>query len=189
MLWMSFSPTVVSTASLPRKWLWVPIIRSWALTRGFALHPGTRNRYEIRYTRTQHRPPSRQVNDHGRVSGTHTHPRHPWRHLCGARWPQAVRSEELAPLRSRRGAAAVSTVWPSGTTGSPPRRQRCPAAAAPPRSARRSADAARPLAATTVDAAVAWSGSLFGGCRCRLGAAGHELLGSVRRLAEPAHRG
>ena len=50
--------------------LWVPIIRSWALTRGFALHPGTRNRYEIRYTRTQHRPPSRQVNDHGRVSGT-----------------------------------------------------------------------------------------------------------------------
>ena len=50
---------------------WVPIIRSWALTRGFALHPGTRNRYEIRYTRTQHRPPSRQANDHGRVSGTH----------------------------------------------------------------------------------------------------------------------
>ena len=51
--------------------LWVPIIRSWALTRGFSLHPGTRNRYEIRYTRTQHRPASRQVNDHGRVSGTH----------------------------------------------------------------------------------------------------------------------
>ena len=50
--------------------LWVPIIRSWALTRGFALHPGTSNRYEIRYTRTQHRPASRQVNDHGRVSGT-----------------------------------------------------------------------------------------------------------------------
>ena len=49
----------------------MPIIRSWALTRGFALHPGTKNRYEIRYTRTQHRPPSRQVNDHGRVSGTH----------------------------------------------------------------------------------------------------------------------
>ena len=54
--------------------LWVPIIRSWALTRGFALHPGTRNRYEIRYTRTQHRPPSRHVNDHGRVSGTHKTP-------------------------------------------------------------------------------------------------------------------
>ena len=31
-----------------------------------------RNRYKIRYTRTQHRPTSRQVNDHGRVSGTHT---------------------------------------------------------------------------------------------------------------------
>ena len=51
--------------------VWVPIIRSWALTRGFSLHPGTRNRYAIRYTRTQHRPASRQVNDHGRVSGTH----------------------------------------------------------------------------------------------------------------------
>ena len=51
--------------------VWVPIIRSWALTRGFALHPGTRNRYETRYTSTQHRPASRQVNDHGRVSGTH----------------------------------------------------------------------------------------------------------------------
>ena len=47
---------------------WVPIIRSWPLTRGYALHTGTRNRYEFRYTRTQHRPPSRQVNDHGRVS-------------------------------------------------------------------------------------------------------------------------
>ena len=31
----------------------MPIIRSWALTRGFALHPGTGNGYEIRYTRTQ----------------------------------------------------------------------------------------------------------------------------------------
>ena len=57
----------------------MPIIRSWALTGGFALHPGTRNRYEIRYTRTQHRPPSRQANDHGRVSGTHTdHPTGVW---------------------------------------------------------------------------------------------------------------
>ena len=49
----------------------MPTIRSWALTRGFAIHPGTRNRYEIRYTSTQHRPASRHVNDHGRVSGTH----------------------------------------------------------------------------------------------------------------------
>ena len=31
-----------------------------------------RNRYKIRYTTNQHRPASRQVNDHGRVSGTHT---------------------------------------------------------------------------------------------------------------------
>ena len=54
--------------------VWVTIIRSWALTRGFALHPGTRNRDMIRYTRTQHRSASRQVNDHGRVSGTHVCP-------------------------------------------------------------------------------------------------------------------
>ena len=52
--------------------LWVPIIRSWALTGGYALRPGTRNRYEIRCTKTQHRPASRQVNHHGRVSGTHS---------------------------------------------------------------------------------------------------------------------
>ena len=61
-------------AHVARQMVWVPIIRSWALTRGFALHPGTRNRYEIRYTRTQHRPASRQVNDHGRVFGTHVCP-------------------------------------------------------------------------------------------------------------------
>ena len=33
-------------------------------------------RYKTRYTRTQHRPASRHVNDHGRVSGTHTPPNH-----------------------------------------------------------------------------------------------------------------
>ena len=49
----------------------MPETLPWALTRGYALHPGTRNRYEIRYTRTQHRPASRRVNDRGRVSGTH----------------------------------------------------------------------------------------------------------------------
>ena len=59
--------SVVATAIIATRCLWVPIIRSWALTRGFALHPGTRNRYEIRDTRTQHRPPSRHVNDRGRV--------------------------------------------------------------------------------------------------------------------------
>ena len=32
----------------------------------------TNKRYMMRYTRTQHRPASRHVNDHGRVSGTHT---------------------------------------------------------------------------------------------------------------------
>ena len=31
-----------------------------------------KKRYAMRYTNTQHRPASRQVNDHGRVSGTHT---------------------------------------------------------------------------------------------------------------------
>ena len=32
--------------------VWVPE----TLTRGYALHPGARNRYMMRYTRTQHRP-------------------------------------------------------------------------------------------------------------------------------------
>ena len=39
--------------------------------QGFRAPSWTRNRYEIRYARTQHRPPSRQVNDHDGVSGTH----------------------------------------------------------------------------------------------------------------------
>ena len=39
--------------------------------QGFRAPSWSRNRYEIRYARTQHRPSSRQVNDHGRVSGTH----------------------------------------------------------------------------------------------------------------------
>ena len=64
-------PSGCAHEDAPATGLWVPIIRSWTLTRGYALHPGTRNRYEIRNTRTQHRPPSRPVNDHGRVSGTH----------------------------------------------------------------------------------------------------------------------
>ena len=51
------TPKLAADGACPR--VWVPIIRSWALTRGFALHPGTRNRYEIRDTRTQHRPASR----------------------------------------------------------------------------------------------------------------------------------
>ena len=94
--------------------LWVPIIRSCALTRGFALHPGTRNRYEIRYTRTQHRPASRQVNDHGPVSGTHTgsqpHPHRRHRPLPAAstgdladRTPRSRNTPTGAP-RSRRAA-------------------------------------------------------------------------------------
>ena len=42
-----------------------------------------RNRYKIRYTTNQHRPPSRHVNDHDRVSGTHRveadMPKEPWK--------------------------------------------------------------------------------------------------------------
>ena len=77
--------------------LWMPIIRSWALTRGFALHPGTRNRYEIRYTRTQHRPPSGHFDSSerpaARASSTNTNmlpdqPRHHFGHPHGGlcRW-------------------------------------------------------------------------------------------------------
>ena len=42
-----------------------------------------RNRYKIPYTTNQHRPASRQVNDHGRVSGTH---RVSW-HQDAPSWP------------------------------------------------------------------------------------------------------
>ena len=89
---------------------WVPIIRSWALTRGFALHPGTRNRYEIRYTRTQHRPASRQVNDHGRVFGTHG--------LLRWRLPANVGGLSQPPSsdRDHRGWASPG---PLGTAGAP----------------------------------------------------------------------
>ena len=60
-----------------------------------------RNRYKIRYTTNQHRPPSRQVNDHGRVSGTH---RAPW----GCLWSFAPMVEFSAGAvveltRTRRG--------------------------------------------------------------------------------------
>ena len=75
---------------------WVPIIRSWALTRGFALHPGTRNRYKIRYTRTQHRPPSRQANDHGQSF------RHPQGPLPSARSAGLTRSASLLLLSALR---------------------------------------------------------------------------------------
>ena len=44
-----------------------------------------RNRYKIRYTTNQHRPASRQVNDHGRVSGTHTACRKPLGRTGGSR--------------------------------------------------------------------------------------------------------
>ena len=99
---VDFSTVVVVYASSPDR---VPTPvgahnRSWPLTRGFALHPGTRNRDKIRYTRTQHRPPSRQVNDHGRVSGTHT-----LRRRLGRAWSPWRAMEASTDL--------LDTVWPS----------------------------------------------------------------------------
>ena len=98
----------------------MPIIRSWALTRGFTLHPETRKRYEIRYTRTQHRPPSRQVNDHGRVSGTHTtHPEYRTkRSSSSAMTPWLPRSRRLTGRSTTRPTAPTRrwTVQPSRTT-------------------------------------------------------------------------
>ena len=82
---------------------WVPIIGSWALTRGFALHPGTRNRYMMRDTRTQHRPASRQVNDHGRVSGTHRAMRRRYqRHKVSGVMSQARRTARADRDRPRQ---------------------------------------------------------------------------------------
>ena len=56
-----------------------------------------RNRYKIRHTRTQHRPTSRQVNNHGRVPGTHR--------LRGRTKPQAgaLRGAGRRPSEAVRG--------------------------------------------------------------------------------------
>ena len=53
-----------------------------------------RNRYKIRYTTNQHRPASRQVNDHGRVSGTHRH-RSPHTNGVVERWIESLKYERL----------------------------------------------------------------------------------------------
>ena len=70
------------------------------------------NRYKIRYTRTQHRPASRQVNDHGRVSGTHR-----------------VRAPAAAPITpsSCRGASASRSGPPQPRWGFSPLRTGCSA--------------------------------------------------------------
>ena len=60
-----------------------------------------RNRYEIRYTRTQHRLASRQVNDHGRVSGTHGAVAPSVAAAATGRWVSRRRAERR-PGRPRR---------------------------------------------------------------------------------------
>ena len=84
-----------------------------------------RNRYKIRYTRTQNRPPSRQVNYHGRVSGTHRWPSpasSPWMR----RYPQ-VGFSAARRSASRRSSADVDG-RPGGRWGwvqCPTMRRRC----------------------------------------------------------------
>ena len=69
-----------------------------------------RNRYKIRYTRTQHRPASRQVNDHGRVSGTHRVKSLPTSGVWLARIRRPMSTYSCAvPTRSRSFSAARST--------------------------------------------------------------------------------
>ena len=58
-----------------------------------------RNRYKIRYTRTQHRPTSRQVNDHGRVSGTHRFRTAQYRCRTNGEAVPRVRYRSLRPRR------------------------------------------------------------------------------------------
>ena len=59
--------------STPSWWRKTMISRSFERPdRTVSRASDARNRYKIRYTTNQHRPASRQVNDHGRVSGTHT---------------------------------------------------------------------------------------------------------------------
>ena len=59
--------------STPSWWRKTMISRSFERPdRTVSRASDARNRYKIRYTTNQHRPASRQVNDHGRVSGTHS---------------------------------------------------------------------------------------------------------------------
>ena len=67
------------------------------------------NRYKIRYTRTQHWPAWRQVNDHGRVSGTHTHIAVPFAHR-GLIDQKHRAPAAAAPLGQRRGPGLDHTV-------------------------------------------------------------------------------
>ena len=61
--------------STPSWWRKTMISRSFERPeRTVSRASDARNRYKIRYTTNQHRPTSRQVNDHGRVSGTHVCP-------------------------------------------------------------------------------------------------------------------
>ena len=75
--------------------------------RNSVVPPAGRNRYMIRYTRTQHRPPSRQVNDHGRVSGTQrdtsSRAASPGRHWFGSgiAWRNKYTTPALSSARVR----------------------------------------------------------------------------------------
>ena len=92
----------------------------------------TNKRYMRRYTRTQHRPPSRQVNDHGRVSGTHRRHRGMIRQswLTMGRMPSSTQHwrihKETAPANA--GAAWPGAAHPRGVL-----RQRYQHALAPSR--------------------------------------------------------
>ena len=70
-----------------------------------------RNRYKIRYTTNQHRPASRQVNDHGRVSGTHTTRTGPCWVL--SRRPCPDRSELVGSSRQRPCCAGTDAESPA----------------------------------------------------------------------------
>ena len=83
---------------------------------GFRAPSWDQNRYEIRDTRTQHRPPSRQVNDHGRISGTHRDRCwDPSTSMTASGWPGAAnsRSHRRLPISSASDtrAASLSVVW------------------------------------------------------------------------------
>ena len=94
-----------------------------------------RNRYEIRYTRTLYRPASRQVNDHGRVSGTHTTPYHERSGppTCGT--SPATRAPHPSQQRPTPGVAPTTTANnprehdpanPGRRTGTQPRQRLAP---------------------------------------------------------------
>ena len=118
--------------STPSWWRKTMISRSFERPdRTVSRASDARNRYKIRYTTNQHRPASRQVNDHGRVSGTHRAPAGPEatppcpRTDKSAHSPSSCSSSPPSPAAGSSSTCFTATATPPGPNSSP-RRQPLP---------------------------------------------------------------